>query len=69
MAEQKNSKWKFVKPKDPKGLVRNPDAGYTPLPATGSWVSRTPYWMARLDDESVIEATPPKAKTKSQPEE
>lgn len=40
-------------------VVRQPELEYAPLPATGGWVPRSPYWVMQLRDGSVTEAPPP----------
>lgn len=59
MASTPAGKWKFVKPSNASAIIRNPQAGYTPLPPTGAWVSKTPFWMARIEDKSVTVLTTP----------
>ena len=49
----------FVKPVAG-AKVRNPDRQYQFLPAEGEAVPRSAYWLRRLADGSVEQATPPK---------
>lgn len=40
-------------------LVRQPNRGFSPLPAAGAWVPEDDYWIRRLRDEDVVEAEEP----------
>lgn len=52
----------FVKPAD--GMkVRFPDNPAKLLPAEGDDVPRNAFWIRRLADGSVVEATPPQKRT------
>lgn len=48
----------FLKPKNPKVVVRNPDGGH--LAVDGQWVPKNTYWHKRKADGDVIEAKAPK---------
>lgn len=45
-------------------MVRSPRT-MTVLPATGSWVPAENYWLRRIADGSVREATPPDVRSKA----
>lgn len=39
--------------------VPDPYQGYMLIPRTGRWVTKTDYWVRRLNDRDVVECTPP----------
>lgn len=47
----------FLKPGQPGLIVRDPVTG-TPLKADGEYKPRDTYWIRRIKDKDVIEATP-----------
>lgn len=49
----------FVKPAAPDMKVRKPTGPH--LAEAGEWVPRESYWLRRLSDGDVVEATPPAA--------
>lgn len=50
----------YIKPAVPGSIVRYPDRMGKTLPDEGDRVEKTPFWVRRLRDGSVIEAKPPK---------
>ena len=57
MTAQKNKR--YLKPARTGLVVRQPSNGQ-PLPAEGAFVDWSAYWMRRMADGSVVNATPPK---------
>jgi len=61
----------YIKPNTmPDGTVlrvRLPNKPHEFMPAVGMSVERTAYWVRRLQDESVIEASKPKKSTAKKP--
>lgn len=55
----------FIKPA-PGLTVRDPDRGLAPIPVDGIEVPNSSYWLRRLADGDVVDATPaPRLSTKS----
>jgi len=54
----------FVKPKQPGAIVRFPGDPRRTLAEAGEEVPRTPYWIRRLNDGSIVETKPAAPKTK-----
>jgi len=54
----------FVKPAQPEYVVRMPGNLRNVLPDAGALVDKTPFWIRRLRDGSVLEAKPPKGDKK-----
>lgn len=52
----------FIKPSRDDLIIRDPISA-KPLPVVGAWKPRSAWWLRRLRDGAVIEATPPKANT------
>jgi hypothetical protein len=50
----------YIKPTSPKIPVKDPETR-RPLADEGEHKPKSPFWMRRLRDGDVVEATPPKA--------
>ena len=48
----------FIKPARPELIIRDPDAGYTPLPPEGKQVLYGAYWQRQIDSGDAVIVLP-----------